>query len=139
MINLVSIFRGKPGRATARKSSSQRGDGRLKAIVWTVLLVAGGYTCIKVIPIYMNEYQLQDKMQEVARFATVSHRTDDELRDAIWQEIQDLGIPARKEDIKIENTGRYAKISVDYSVPLDLIIYHGELHFSPSSDNKSLT
>jgi len=139
MINLVSIFGGKPGRATPRKSSSQRGGGRLKAIVWTVLLVAGGYTCFKIIPIYVNEYQLQDKMQEVARFATVSRRTDDELRDVIWQEIQDLGIPARKEDIKIENTGRYAKISVDYSVPLDLIFYHGELHFTPSSDNKSLT
>jgi hypothetical protein len=139
MINLLSIFGGKLGRATARKSSSQRGAGRLKAIVWTVLLVAGAYTCFKVIPIYTNEYQLQEKMQEVARFATVSHKTDDELRDAVWQEIQDLGIPARKEDIKIENTGRYAKISVDYSVPLDLIFYHGELHFSPSSDNKSLT
>ena len=139
MLNLLSIFGGKPGRAAARNSFSQRGGGRLKAIVVTVLLVAGAYTCFKVVPIYMNEYQLQDKMQEVARFATVSHRTDDELRDTIWQEIQDLGIPARKEDIKIENTGRYAKISVDYSVPLDLIIYHGELHFSPSSDNKSLT
>jgi len=139
MINLLSIFGGKPGRAMARKSLSQRGAGRLKAIVWTIILVAGVYTCFKVIPIYVNEYQLQDKMEEVARFATVSRRTDDELRDAIWQEIQDLGIPARKEDIKIENTGRYAKISLDYSVPLDLIFYHGELHFSPSSENKSLT
>ena len=139
MINLLSIFGGKPGRTTARKSFSQRGEGRVKAIVWTVLLVAGGYTCFKLIPIYVNEYQLQDKIEEVARFATVSHKTDDELRDAIWQEIQDLGIPARKEDIKIENTGRFAKISVDYSVPLDLIFYHGELHFSPSSENKSLT
>ncbi|MBZ5701594.1 MAG: DUF4845 domain-containing protein [Acidobacteriia bacterium] len=139
MMNLLPIFGGKPGRASARKSSSQRGGGRLKAVIWTVLLVTGAYTGFKVIPIYINEYQLQDKMQEVARFATVGHKTDDELREAVWQEIQDLGIPARKENIKIENTGRYAKISVDYTVPLDLIFYHGELHFSPSSENKSLT
>jgi hypothetical protein len=31
------------------------------------------------------------------------------------------------------------KISVDYIVPVDLLAYHVDLHFQPSSENKSLT
>ena len=138
MRNPLPIPASKPGRAAAR-DSSQRGEGRFKAIIWTVVLVIIGYVGFKIIPIYVNEYQLQDKIQEIARFATVRRQTDEELREAIFREIQDLGIPAHREDIKIENTGRFAKITVDYRVPLDLFFYHGELHFTPTSENRSLT
>jgi hypothetical protein len=30
------------------------------------------------------------------------------------------------------------KVSLEYSVPVDLLVYSTELHFSPSSENKSL-
>jgi len=47
-----------------------------------------------------------------------------------------------REQIKIENDRgnvRRVRISLDYTVPLDLFFYHTEMHFNPSSENKSLT
>jgi hypothetical protein len=28
---------------------------------------------------------------------------------------------------------------VDYTVPIDILFYHVDLHFTPSSENKSIT
>lgn len=117
----------------------ERGGARLKAIVWLVILGAAGYVGFKVIPIYMANYQLQDKMQTEARFATVNHKTDEELRDVIFREIRDRDIPARREDIQVlENTQRRVSVSVEYTVPVDLKVYQLHLRFNPSAENRSI-
>lgn len=116
----------------------QRGEGRLKAIVWTAILVLLVFAGFKLVPPYVNQYQLQDKITEEARFDTVNRKTDDQIRDVIYREIQDLGIPARREDIKLENTYHLVRITVEYTVPVDLWIYKTELHFVATSENKSL-
>ncbi len=131
-----------PVHRPLRTLYDHRGEGRLKAIIWTVILVLVGYTCYKIVPIYVAEYQLQDKMQETARYASALRQTDEQIRDAVFREIQDLNIPVRREAIKIENiesNGRRVRISVDYTTPLDLFFYHTDLHFTPTSENKSLT
>ena len=116
----------------------QRGGSRLKAILWTVALLLLIYAGIELVPPYINQYQLQDKITEEARFDTVNRKTDDQIRDIIFREIQDLNIPARREDIKVENTYHMVRISVEYTVPVDLFFYHTELHFVAASENKSL-
>lgn len=121
------------------RQRGERGEGRLKAILWTVVLVLLVYAGFKLIPAYVNQYQLQDKITEEARFVTVNRKTDDQIRDDIFREIQDLNIPARREDIQLENTPHMVRISVAYTVPVDLLFYHTELHFVASSENKSLT
>ena len=78
-------------------------------------------------------------MQEQARFAIVSRFTEDQIRENVYRVMQDLEIPAKKEDIKIVATPQVVKISLDYTVPIDLLSYHVDLHFTPSSENKSLT
>jgi hypothetical protein len=104
-----------------------------------VILGAAGYVGFKVIPIYMANYQLQDKMQTEARFATVNHKTDEELRDVIFREIRDRDIPARREDIQVlENTQRRVSVSVEYTVPVDLKVYQLHLRFNPSAENRSI-
>ena len=116
-----------------------RGGSRLKAILWTVALLLLIYAGIELVPPYINQYQLQDKITAEVRFDTVNRKTDDQIRDIIFREIQDLNIPARREDIKVEiNTYHMVRISVEYTVPVDLFFYHTELHFVASSENKSL-
>jgi hypothetical protein len=92
------------------------------------------YVAVKVVPVYVAEYQLKDKISEQARFAVVNHYTEEQIRDIIFKVIQDLEIPAKREDIKVENTGRGLQISVNYSVPVDLAVYKTEINFSPSSE-----
>jgi Tfp pilus assembly protein PilE len=116
----------------------ERGEGKLKGIIILVVVVLGIYSAIKIIPAYVNDYQLADKMQEQARFAVVNHYTEDQIRDNIFKVVQDLDIPAKREDIKVVSNNSIVKISLEYTVPVDLLAYHTEMHFSPNSENKSL-
>jgi hypothetical protein len=132
------LFAGIRTRSSKPDWRSQRGEGRLKAIVYTVILVTGIYVAFKLVPIYVAEYQLTDKMQEQARYAVVNRTSEDQIRGIIFKEIEDLEIPAKKESIKVSATMQVVKISVDYTVPVDLLFYHLDLHFTPSSENKAL-
>jgi len=116
----------------------ERGEGRLKGILIVVVVVLVIYSAIKIVPAYVNDYQLSDKMQEQARFAVVNHYTEDQIRDNIFKVAQDLDIPVKREDIKIVANNSVVKISLEYTVPVDVLVYHTDLHFSPNSENKSL-
>jgi hypothetical protein len=113
---------------------SQTGGGKLKALVYTAILIAAVYSAVKVVPAFVAEYQLKDKMSEQARFAIVNRYTEDQIRDNIFKTIEDLDIPAKREDVKVQHTNHGLEISVNYTVPVDLMVYKTELSFSPSSE-----
>jgi hypothetical protein len=117
---------------------AQRGGGTLKAIVWTALLVYGAFAAYRILPAYVAQYQLADKMQEQARFAVVNRYTEEQIRENIFKVVQDLDIPVKKEQIKVVDTSSVVRISMEYTVPVDLLVYHLDLHFTPSSENKSI-
>jgi hypothetical protein len=116
----------------------ERGEGKLKGIIIFAVVALAIYSAFKIVPAYVNDYQLSDKMQEQARFAVVNRYTEEQIRDNIFKVVQDLEIPARREDIKVLATNSVVKISLNYTVPVDLMMYHTELHFTPSSENKAL-
>jgi hypothetical protein len=133
-------FDGIPERVSIKHRSRrpQRGAGKLKAIAFTAIVILAIYTAYKFVPAYVSEYQLQDKMQELARFGIVNRYTDEQVRENVFKVVQDLDIPAKREDIKVSATQAIVKISLEYTVPVDFLFYSTELHFSPSSENKSL-
>jgi ABC-type microcin C transport system permease subunit YejE len=126
------------GQNRVRQRRFERGEGRMKAILTLVIILLVLYSAWKIVPAYVNDYQLSDKMQEQARFAVVNRYTEDQIRDNIYKVVQDLEIPAKREDIKVVSTNAVVKISLQYTVPVDLLMYHMELHFSPNSENKAL-
>jgi hypothetical protein len=117
-----------------QRSRTQRGEGKIKAIIYTMILVVGVYVAVKLVPIYVAEYQLKDKMTEQARFAVVNRYTDDQIKDLLFKVVQDLDIPAKRDDIKVTTTGRGLTIALTYTVPVDLMLYKTDLTFSPSAD-----
>ena len=126
-------------RDSKNRLRQQRGEGRLKAIIVTALLVGGIATAWKIVPPYSAEYQLADKIQEIARFAVVERNTEDQIREKVFRTIQDLDIPAKREDIKVTASSQKVTILIDYTVPVEILgFYHVDLHFTPSSENKSL-
>lgn len=133
------VLHAKSGEHRVPASRSQRGGGTLKAIVWTAILVYGVFVAYKILPAYVAEYQLADKMQEQARYANVNRYTEEQVRDNIYKVVQDLDIPVKKEEIKVVANQALVKIEMDYTIPVDLLVYHLNLHFTPSSENKSLT
>lgn len=137
----MSIKPNPSGLKTARLRTlkNQRGEGKFKALFTLVILVLGIYCAVKLVPPYVAEYQLSDKIQEQARFAIVNRYTEEQIRENVWKVMQDLEIPAKREDIKIVANMQTVKIAIDYIVPVDLLSYRVDLHFTPSSENKSLT
>jgi hypothetical protein len=121
-----------------RGRHGQRGEGKFKAIAFTAIVVFGVYAAFKLLPPYIAEYQLSDKMQEQARFAVVNRYTEEKIRDTIFKEAQDLDIAISQDEIKVFASPSVVRISVDYTVPVDLMVYKVDLHFTPSSENKSL-
>jgi hypothetical protein len=117
---------------TARRR--QRGEGRLRAITYTVILVVLVFLGIKLVPPYVAEYQLQDKMNEQAKFAVVNRYSEEQIRDILFKVIQDLDIPATRDDIKLSNTSHGVTISISYTVPIDLFVYKTSINFSPTSE-----
>src|SRR6266480_1970125 len=116
----------------------ERGEGKLKTVITLAIVVLAIYSAVKIVPIYVSEYELSDKMQEQARYAVVNRYTEDQIRDNIFKVIQDLDIPAKREDIKVVSNNSMVKISLAYSVPVDVLMYHTDIHFSPNSENKAL-
>ena len=116
----------------------QRGEGRFKSILVLAIMAGAIYAGIKMVPPYVAEYQLADKMQEQARFAVVNHYPEEQIRDSIFKVVKDLEIPVKREDIKITATQDVVRIACDYTVPVDLLVYQMNLHFTPSSENKNL-
>ena len=131
-------FDGKLGIRVGIVSRGERGEGKLKTFGYLFFLAIFIYVGIKLVPPYVAEYQLSDKMQEQARYAVVNRYTEDQIRDNVYKVVQDLEIPAKRDVIKVFTTNQVVKISLDYTVPVDLLFYHVDLHFTPSSENKAL-
>lgn len=124
-------------KATQR-NAGERGEGKVKAIIVTAVLLFMVYAAFKVVPPYVSEYELSDKMTETARFASVNRNSEDQIREAIFKTIDDLQIPATKDDIKVTASGGRVTITVDYKVPIDLVVYKFDLHFTPTTANKDI-
>ena len=129
------------GRAERRRSAHrrfERGAGKLKAVIYTAILVFGIYSAVKVLPAYGANFQLANKMQELARFGVVNRYSEEQIRDNVYKTIEELEIPVKREEIRVFSSNAVVKISLDYTVPVDLLFFHVDLHFTPSSENKSL-
>lgn len=125
-------FTAKPG------VPGQRGEGKLKALIVTALIVFGIYAAFKLVPPYLAEYQLADKMQETARYAQVSNYSEDQIREEVFKTVEDLDIPVTKDQIKVVAGRPVTRISIDYTVPVNLLFFQTTLHFTPSAENHSL-
>ena len=96
------------------------------------------YGAVLVIPVLINEYQFQDSLQEIARFASVNRKSNEQIRQSVLEEAQKEDLPVQAEDIKVEGNSGNVHINVDYSVTVDLKVYQWTLNFHPAASNASL-
>ncbi len=124
---------------TRTSHDRERGGARLKTLLALLVLFGLVYAGWKLLPPYINDYQLKDSMETEARFAAVNRRTEDDIREDIFRKIKDLGIPARRQDIRVDYPDGALRITVDYVVPIDLLPgYSFQLQFHPQVDNRSI-
>jgi hypothetical protein len=103
-----------------------------------IVLGAMAFAAFKIVPAYFADYQLKDSMVTEARFAMVNRKGATDVQDDIWKKVQELGIPAKKDDIVVMSDQGNVRISVNYTVPVDLVVYQYSLQFHPEADNKPI-
>jgi hypothetical protein len=121
-----------------RNRDTQRGGSRISSIIMLLVLAAMAFAAFKIVPAYFADYQLNDAMTTEARFAQVNRKAPADVQDDIWKKIQELGIPAKKQDIVVISEQGSVKISVSYTVPVDLVVTQKDLQFHDQADNKAL-
>jgi hypothetical protein len=122
-----------------RVRDGQHGGSALRAIIWTVILLMFVFVCYKIIPPYYANYQFEDWLKTQVPFLMVNHTTDDALVAAIIKEMKNEGVTVTKENIKIiQNTSQGINVQIDYNVPVDLIVYSTNLHFTPAMNSQAL-
>ena len=116
----------------------EQGGARIKSLIVLILLGAFVFCCVKIVPLYLANYELQDSMRQMAAYASAYRKQDDDIRADVEKKVQQLGIPADDKDIDVSDVSGNVHISVDYTVPVDLAVYQLQLHFHPQVNNASL-
>jgi hypothetical protein len=98
------------------------------------------FVACKIIPPYFANFQFQDAIETESRFALTGYpkRNQDDIQNEVYKKAQDLGIPAKKDDIKVTMDTGSVTISLDYSVPIDLSVYQLTLQFHSHADNRTI-
>jgi hypothetical protein len=118
----------------------QRGGAKIKFLVAVVVLGSLAFAAVKIVPAYFANYQLDDAMKTEARFATSAYpkKTVEDVREDIFKKVQELEVPAKKEDIRVTSDGSLVSISLDYSVTFDLAVTQFTRQFHLHEDSRPI-
>jgi hypothetical protein len=115
----------------------EEGKGRLKALFALCVLAATIYLGFKIIPIYINNYDLSQHIEQVAVDAIVHRASADNVTKDVVSYASDLGLPVTADNVKVR-VGSTVTIDLDYTVPIDLKFYTLMLHFTPSAEHRQI-
>jgi hypothetical protein len=114
------------------------GTVTLKGLLTVAFFVFFIYFSIKTIPIYVNNFQLQDYIEGQTPYWMSQRIPADAIRKTILAKAEDLDLPVEEEDVTVVANQYKVSVNIDYEVPVDLKVYVLQLHFTPSSENKSI-
>ena len=111
----------------------------MKAFLSLAFLAIVGFCAFKILPVYLENYQLQDFVNNEAVQATVRQPQprSEEVQTEIYSKAESLGLPVERQDIKV-SVGQTVAIKVNYEVYVDLKIYTLPLHFGLSATNSNI-
>ncbi|HEY6306745.1 MAG TPA: hypothetical protein VI488_09860 [Candidatus Angelobacter sp.] len=114
--------------------------GKLKALVGVLVVFGGFFYAWNMIPPYFHRSQFQDELDDIARRASYSSISEDDLKRMVIIKAQTDDLPPLKEDqITVVKGAGTVSISVHYRVHVDMIVYQTDLDFIANSHNKVIT
>ncbi len=117
---------------------SDAGAGRTKAFLSIVFLIIVIFVGIKVIPVYVNDYQLDDYVRQQTPYWLTQRARSDAIQKNVLDKAQELGLPVTADNVKVQAPGSLVNVSLDYTVPVDLLVVTLPLHFTHSAENRQL-
>lgn len=106
----------------------------LRAFIGLFVVVAFFYVAWKVVPPYMNDYQFEDAVAQIAHEATFNYqRTEQDVKDAVGKKAAEFSIPLTAEQVHVSKNGQEVVITGDYSIHIDLPVHPFDLRFHVNS------
>lgn len=118
------------------KGKSERGAANFGAIVILILFVVFVYAMFKIVPHFMDKYELDDFMRTEARFLSYGQRSESEARGNITNKARALDIPA--DDLQIIKEGRRVKMRLAYTISVEFPGYTFTKDFLIEVDNQGV-
>ena len=109
----------------------------VKALFGLAVVVVAAYVGWNMIPPYFNNYKLEDVVADEARMNTYSNKSEEQMRETLFQKAKDMDIPLTRENIAVTRGNGGVAIDINYQVHLDFPIHPVDLNFHTSSKNKS--
>jgi hypothetical protein len=110
----------------------------LRGLLGIALPVIAVYLLWQVLPPYIHNYQFQDSIEEIARFASLDSRTnEEEVRQKVFKSAQENSIPVTQDEINVSrlNNQEFA-VWIDYTVHIKIPVHPFDLDFHPATKNK---
>lgn len=117
---------------------SESGRITFRALFWLAFLAALVFGGFKVIPVYVNNYQLNDYLRTQTPFWLTQRATAETIRKNIVARAADLDLTVQDSDVTVEANADRVHVNVDFSVPVDLKAFTWQIHFTDSSDNRAI-
>ncbi|MBI2955779.1 MAG: DUF4845 domain-containing protein [Acidobacteria bacterium] len=117
-----------------RSAKAELGGGKIQLLLALLITAALFISGWRIIPIYIKSYDFQDTIRQKAKFARVERKTPEAVRDEIYKKAQELELPVERSQIRVSQTSIGLRISVNYRVPVDLIVYSLEIPFEYVAD-----
>ncbi len=114
------------------------GAGRVKAILSIIFLIYVIYVGIKVIPVYVNDYQMDDYIREQTPYWLTQRARADTIQKNVLDKAQELGLPLTADGVKVEAPGNLVTVSLYYTVPLDFLVFKVPKRFTHSAQNRQI-
>lgn len=115
--------------------------GTIKLLFGLLVIAAGVYLGAELIPVYYANYEFTDTIKNEAVLQTYTTKPESEIQDTLLKKAQEFDIPLTKDQIKVHRHGTTGTgsltIDAPYNVHIDLPGYPLDLHFDPSTENKS--
>lgn len=116
-----------------RRRSSERGEGNLGCVIWTVVLIIGVLIAWKAIPVKVASAELYDYMDELARFAA-ARDNEETLKKKLLARATELGLPLNKDNVTVSKANDRVRMTASYVVVLDFPGYSYEWNIEHELD-----
>lgn len=117
---------------------SDSGNASIKTYLTLAFLVCLVYASIKIIPVYVNSFEIEDYIRQQTPFWLTQKASGDLIRGRVLEKARELNLPIDADQVQVDATSASVTVILDYTVPVDLKVYTVKLHFKSSAQNKSL-
>ena len=107
-----------------------------RQILILLILVALLFAASRYVPAYVAAFQFNDYVRQEVKYAASARKTAESLRTEIFDKAGELGIPIKKNDIRITKKGPSFTLEVDYRWPIDMKVYRHQLTFHTSESGE---